>query len=198
MPSYNDTDYKKNDRLKNIFIVHSIILVVIVELQRLTHVTHCTCAYIENGDSTICNQFFLGYGNILPEGQYCSQPIPPASREGEDNCFTPEDPGGTGNREADTPGGAHRTKKVGHQWPYPCVVLEIYRAHILCSASASCIYIYLHRDETQSCSSIHMHEPADNFYLHIMLDRAHEQKANGQGLIGVANKCTVFAMLVQP
>ena len=71
------------------------------------------------------NHFFLGYGNILPKGQYCSQPIPPAAREGEDNCFTPEDPGGKGNREADTPGGAHRTKKVGHQQPYPCVVLYI-------------------------------------------------------------------------
>lgn len=64
---------------------------------------------------------FLGYGNILLERQYCSQPVPPAPREGEDNCFTAEGPGGKGEREADAPGGAHRTKKVSHQQPHICV-----------------------------------------------------------------------------
>lgn len=70
---------------------------------------------VEISSTVLCNLVcFLGYGNILPKRQYCSQPVPPAPREGEENCFTREDPGGKGKREADAPRGAHRTKKVSH------------------------------------------------------------------------------------
>ena len=33
----------------------------------------------------------LGYGNVLPKRQYCSQSVPPAPREGEDHCYTAKD-----------------------------------------------------------------------------------------------------------